>query len=205
MSIDLIPYAMDAASFLVQKAKRPEEIRSILLFGSGARGEAGKNSDVDLFIDVVRQSKNAEKEYRGIADSFLASAKCTGYWSLLGITNDLRLIVGELERWKGLKPSIIANGIVLYGKYKPEVRGGRHRAFFVWENVRPNAKRVLLNKQLLGYRRGGKFYPGLLQNYGGERLGKGCISVPLDHAVLIHALFRKHRVSVRIKKLVEYA
>ncbi|MBI2137532.1 nucleotidyltransferase domain-containing protein, partial [Candidatus Woesearchaeota archaeon] len=47
---------MDVASFLVQKVSEREKIRNIILFGSVARGEADKTSDVDLFVDVTNET-----------------------------------------------------------------------------------------------------------------------------------------------------
>ena len=112
--------------------------------------------------------------------------------------------MGELAKWKGLNISMISNGILLYGKYKPEIKKGKHMTFFIWENIRPNSKRVLFNKQLFGFKQGGKFYQGILQKYGGERLGKGCILVPLDKATVFHNHLKRYRVNVKIKKVLEY-
>ena len=39
------------------------------------------------------------------------------------------------------------------------------------------------NKKLFGHRQGKRFYDGLLQEYSGERVGKGCITVPLENAM----------------------
>ncbi len=200
----LLAYALDFVSFLMQKTAKREEIKQIILYGSVARGEAGKESDIDLFVDVVKLSSALEKEIQMKKSSFLNSAKVKNYWSLLGINNELRIIVGELGKWKELHPSLIANGLILYGKYLPAVKEGKHLAFFIWENVKPNSRRVLFNKQLFGFTQNGKHYDGLLQKYAGERLGKGCISVALEHATLFLKLFRHYHISVKIKKVLEY-
>ena len=196
-----IPYAIDFVSFLLEKIKKKEQIRKIILFGSVAREEDSTTSDVDVFVDIVKKNSALEMEIRGILDDFLASAKYTSYWEPFGVDNDIKLTIGVLEDWKELHSSIIANGIVLYGKYAPKVKEGKHKVFFVWENV----KRVLFNKQLFGHKQYGKEYTGLLQNYGGKRLGKGIIVVSLEHAIVFHKLFKKHKISVKIKKVVEYS
>ncbi len=200
----LLSYALDFVSFLMQKTARKAEIKQIILYGSVARGEAGKDSDIDLFVDVLKFSSALEKEIQEKKSSFLKSAKVKNYWSLLGINNELRVVIGELEKWKELHPSLIANGLVLYGKYLPAIKEGKHQTFFIWENVKPNSRRVLFNKQLFGFTQNEKHYDGLLQKYAGERLGKGCISVALEHAEPFLKLFRRHKVSVRIKKVLEY-
>jgi len=204
MSSKLISYVIDFVSFLMQKIKEKSEIKQIILFGSIAREEANIESDVDIFVDIIRENKALEEQIKKISDDFKESTKYKNYWRPLGINNEIKTIVGKLENWKDLQSSIIANGIVLYSKFKPEIKEGKHKAFFIWENVNPNNKRVLFNKQLLGYKQNGKFYQGLLQKYEGERMGKGCILVPLEHATQFHNLFKKYKITVKIKKVLEY-
>ncbi|MDP3640436.1 MAG: nucleotidyltransferase domain-containing protein [Nanoarchaeota archaeon] len=188
----------------MQKTKNREKIKNLILFGSVAREEAGKDSDVDIFVDVVG-NQAVEREISQCLDDFRLSVKYKSYWQMLDVKNEIRLTIGELKKWKELQPSLIANGILLYGKFQPRVKEGKHRAFFIWENIKPNAVRVLLNKQLFGYKQKGKLYLGLLQKYGGEKLGKGCIVVPLEHATLFLKLFRRYNASVKIKKVLEYS
>lgn len=204
MGSKLIGYALDFSSFLVQKIRNKDRIRNIILFGSVARDEADGDSDVDLFVDIVSGDKKIEIELEKIRDDFLDSMKYKNYWKPLEIENEIKLTIGNLNEWKELKPSIIANGVLLYGKFKPEIKEGKHTVFFVWENISPNSKRVLFNKQLFGYKQNSKFYKGLLQKYEGERLGKGCVIVPLEQSKVFHKLFKKYRINVKIKKVLEY-
>ncbi|MBN1156623.1 nucleotidyltransferase domain-containing protein [Candidatus Woesearchaeota archaeon] len=205
MKSKLIPYAMDFASFLIQKIEQRDLIRNIILFGSAAREESSETSDIDLFVDIVKRNTRTEQSIRKCLEDFLASTKHKNYWKLLGIENEIKLTIGNLDEWKELKPSIIANGLVIYGKFKTDVRSGKHRAFFIWENIKPNSKRVLFNKQLLGYRQNGRFYDGLMQKLNGERLGKGCLLVPLESSIAFHKLFKKYNIAVKIKKVIEYS
>ena len=204
MKSELIPYAIDFVSFLMQKIKEKSEIKQIILFGSVAREEASAESDIDIFIDLIRENKNTENEIKKILDNFKESVKYKNYWKPLGIENEIKPLIGKLENWKDLQSSMIANGIILYSRFKPEIKEGKHKTFFIWENVNPNNKRVLFNKQLLGYKQKEKFYQGLLQKYSGERMGKGCILVPLEHANQFHQLFKKYKITVKIKKVLEY-
>ncbi len=204
MNSKLISYAMDFASFLVQNMKDTSTLQTIILYGSVAREEATTTSDIDLFIDVPREQKNTEQSIQKILEQYLSSAKNLNYWKPLGIHNEIKLTIGELKKWKELQPSIASNGITLYGKYKSESITGKHTTFFIWENVQPNTKRVLFNKKLYGYTKNKKHYTGLLEQFHGQRLGKGCITVPIEHANTIHQHFKKNRVSVIIKKTIEY-
>jgi len=203
MNSELISYALDFASFIIQKIKEKEKIKNIILFGSTAREEATPESDIDLFIDTINNAK-IENKLNKCLDDFQDSTKYKNYWKPLGIENKIKLTIGQLDKWKELKPSITSNGILIYGKFKPETTEGKHKIFLIWENISPNSKRVLFNKQLFGYKQQGKFYQGLLQKYSGERLGKGCIMVPLEHSNLFHKLFKKHKISVKIKKSLVY-
>ncbi len=204
MASNLTSYALDFVSFLLQKVKKTEVIKHIILFGSVARVEADKASDVDIFIDLVAEDAAFEKDCINIVSSFYSSAKYTHYWKLLGITNEIKLHIGVLENWKELKPSIIADGVLLYGKFKPDIKEGKHIVLFIWENVTPNSIRVLFNKQLFGYNQKEKHYLGLLEKYNGERMGKGSIILPLEHSAVIHQHFKKYKIAVKIKKVLEY-
>lgn len=204
MNSKQVAYALDFASFLIQKIKNKEEIQNIILFGSVAREESSRQSDIDLFIDVVKEKPQLEREINQHLTDFLNSVKCKHYWKLLNLSQELKLTVGELNKWKELKPSIVSNGIQIYGKFKSKITGGKHQTFLVWENIHPNSKRVLFNKQLFGYRQKTKFYPGLLQKHSGERLGKGCIIVPSEHHILFLKHFRKYQINVKIRKVQSY-
>ncbi|MEK6811738.1 MAG: nucleotidyltransferase domain-containing protein [Nanoarchaeota archaeon] len=200
----IMAYAIDFISFFMQKTQNNEIIKEIILFGSVARGEANESSDVDIFINVTKENNRLKSEIKKIMNDFYDSIKYKNYWHYLEIKNEIKPMVGELNNWKELKPSILANGLILYGKYKADIKEGIHKTFFIWENIKPNSKRVLFNKQLLGYKQNNKFYNGILQKYNGEKLGKGCIVVPIEHSILFHNLFKKYRIAVRIKKVLEY-
>lgn len=203
MKPNLISYGMDFASFLMQKIKNKDSVKNIILFGSVSRKEEEETSDVDIFVDVNIENLGLEKEINQILNRFLDSTKYKNYWKLLGIKNEIKLTIGKLDDWEELKPSIVSNGITLYGKFKSDIKG-KHKTLFVWENVAPNSKRVLFNKQIFGYKYGKKSYMGLLQKYSGERLGKGCILVDLEHYLIFYKLFQKYRISMKIKKVLEY-
>jgi len=203
MNYKLVAYAMDAASFIVQHVTRPELIKNIILFGSVARGDDGKESDIDLFIDIPPAQKRFDALLRKTIQLFEESAKAKQYWNLLSIGRPISLKIGAYAKWKELHTSIASNGILLYGKFNPKTKGA-HNAVFVWENVQPNSTRVSLNKKLFGFKQKGHTYAGLLSQYNGTRLGKGCIIVPGENAQLFHDLFKKERITVRIKKFIEY-
>src|SRR3989338_4271368 len=135
MRYKLLAYAIDFVSFLVQKNNIQDEIKNIILYGSVARGEAGKESDIDLFVDVINDKKDIEKEIKKRYNEFKESVKYKQYWKMLDIQNEIKVNVGNIKKWKELQSSIVANGIVLYGKYKSMLNQGEHKTIFVWENI----------------------------------------------------------------------
>ena len=103
----LIGYVMDFASFLIQNLKSIDGINSIILFGSVARGDENKDSDIDIFIDTLDKG-NLEKEIKKLKEKFLNSVIYKNYWKLLGIENEINVIIGEINKWK-LKDSMLGS------------------------------------------------------------------------------------------------
>jgi len=201
--MELISYAMDYASFLVQNLKEVDKIKSIILFGSSARGEATKSSDIDIFIDVYSESKILEKNINKIKDDFFDSRKFKDYWSLLNIKNEINVIVGKLDDWK-LKDSMLGSSVVLYEKYSPKLEGGKNKILLYWEVIRNNSKRVMLNKKIMGFSHYGKKYKGLLEIYKGIKLGSNVLLIPAEELNLFLKEFRRFKVNVRIKRIFEH-
>ncbi len=201
--MELISYALDFVSYLVQNLKERDmqKIKSIILFGSAARSEADKESDVDLFIDIL--GNDAEKGIKKISDEFYNSAKVKSYWSLLGIKNELNILVGDLEKWK-LKDSMLGNAIVLYQKYSPALKEGKNKIILNWENIKPDSRRVMLNKKLFGYVHYGKRYLGLLEKFKGVKIGTNVIMVDAEHLNIFLKVFRYFKIGVKIRRVFEY-
>ena len=199
----LLAYAVDFISFLIERINI-NYINRVILFGSVAREESSNESDIDLFIDVIKDEKLIEEGIKKYKQEFLKSIKYRNYWLLKDIKNEIKIIVGKLDEWKELKNSIISNGIVLYGKFEEIPKKSYHKTLLSWENIKPESKRVLLYKRLFGYKKNKKKFEGLIQKYKGEKIGKGIIAVPSINAKLFLKLFRDMNITVKIKKIFEY-
>ena len=175
----LLPYAMEFASFLMQNISDKANIRKIILYGSVARGDAGKDSDIDLFIDLFKASKQFERSIANVIKRFHESQHFREKWKLMGIENEIDCKAGRLDEWKDLKQSIIANGITLFGKYEGST-DGKSAVLITWGGLKPEWKRVELSKKLYGYTYRGDRFPGLLEDVKGTKLGANCILVPVD-------------------------
>lgn len=201
--MELVSYASDFVSFLIQNIKDTEKIKSIILFGSSARGEAGKESDVDIFVDVTNNEKETEKEIKDITNKFFSSVKFQKYWKLLNIKNEISVIVGKINEWK-LKDSILGSSIVLYQKYSPILDNGKNKTILSWGNIKPNSRRVMLNKKIFGYKHYKKYYRGLIEQYEGKKLGTNVILISTEHLTLFLKEFHKFKVPAKILRIFEY-
>lgn len=202
--MELVSYAMDYVSFLMHEIKEKDKIKSILLFGSVARGEANKNSDIDLFVDVFSEEKSLEKKIIKSKEDFFNSVKFKNYWKLFNVKNEINVIIGKLENWK-LKDSMLGSSIVLYEKFSPKLENGKNKTILSWEVIKDNSKRVMLNKKLVGFVHKGKRYKGLLEIYQGVKLGANVIMIPVEELNLFLKEFRKFKVKVKIIRVFEYS
>lgn len=201
--MELVSYAMDFVSFLMQnlKSNEKEKVRSVILFGSVARGEANKDSDVDIFIDVI--DEKLDSSIKKIKNDYFNSVKYLKYWKLLNINNEINLIIGKLNEWK-LKDSMLGNSYILYQGYSPKLENGTNKVILYYETPEKNSKRVMLNKQIFGYNHYSKFYKGILEIYNGKKLGSNVLLIPTENLNLFLKIFHKYKVAVRIKRIFEY-
>lgn len=195
----LIAYAEDFASYLLsERYLENYEIRNIILYGSVARGDFKKDSDIDVFVDVdtdERLKGYVKNTIKNFYDSLWFKK-----WKRLGIKNPISCLVGRIEEWKDLERSIISNSIVLYGSYKPQIKG-KVMSLFSIEGVKPESKRVFTNRKLFGYKRYGKKYLGLVEIYKGEKIGRGCFLVPIESSQKILQFLRKNKINVKIREV----
>jgi len=201
--MELISYAMDFASFLIQNLKEKEKIKSIILFGSVARDKADKGSDIDLFIDITEEDKKLKEQISKINNKFFDSVKFKNYWKHFDIKNSINIILGKLEKWK-LRDAMLGNAIVLYQKYTPKLDKGKNQIILNWGTINNNSKRVMLNKKLFGYNYYNKNYKGVLEIYEGKKLGTNVIIIPAEHLNLFIKIFHKFKIPVKIKRIFEY-
>lgn len=197
MSKAINAYASYFVSYLMDNIRDSKIIKEIILFGSVAKGEADKKSDVDIFIETKKKTKKLEKEIERILNDFYKSREALIFKSR-GIDNKIDIIVGKLDEWKELKKSIESTGIVLYGRYTPHIRKfeGKKYAIFFWDKIEKN-RGAFLNK-LYGFNLKGKRTKGLIEIYTGKKLGKSSIMIPIENREEIIKLLRHYKVNARI-------
>lgn len=189
-------YASYFVAYLLTELKDITNIKSITLFGSVAKDEASKNSDVDIFINVYKKSKKFERRIEKILFDFYKSRDAL-LFKTKNIDNKISVIVGKLDDWRDLKKSIESTGIVLYGKYIPIGKGsGKKQIIFLWDKIEKN-RGAFLNK-LYGFKIKEKRYKGIVELLGGRKLGKSSIMIPIENKNEIIKLLKHYGVNARI-------
>ncbi len=158
-----------------------------------------KKSDIDLFIDVI--DEKLEEEVNKIKEGFYESYKAKRYWNLLGVKNEINCSVGKLEEWGDLNKSIIASGLVLFGKYKGE-EDTQNRYLFTIAPTKNRNKNISVWRKLYGYTQkiGKKTYVknGLIREYGGEKIAMSAFILPAEHVHKLSAFLRKNKFKFKI-------
>lgn len=191
----LIAFAMDFASYLEENAKH---IRSIILFGSVARGKFDGESDVDIFVDSAKPPA-VERQMNGILKRFKKTERFEK-WILKGIKIDLKPVIGDLKstKWESIKASLNSDGIVLYGKYRSSPKEAKQHIIFNYGKITDMKKRVNLHRKLFGYTASGKRYPGIIDETGGLKLGHGVLMIPAEDSKSVRKVFEDLKISFRV-------
>jgi len=190
---DLIAYG-GAFVFFMLKALEKFEIREIILFGSVARGGFDNSSDVDIFIDI-RNEKDSEKISRMVDIQLrkFYKSKMREVFSNKGITNDIKVKVGNLDKWK-LKRSIVSDGITLFGKYKSLPKEIRQYYLFVIKPITNITKRNRIIRKLFGRNEDKYCRKGLIEEKNGKRISAVSFIVPVKSSNEIFSIFKKEKV-----------
>jgi len=203
---ELLAYVYDFVHFLIDNLD--EEIKEIILYGSVARGDFTKKSDIDLFINVKNKKdiKKIEKTVRQTIREFETAASQS--WHLRKIDLPFKPIVGELEskQWAALKREIISTGLNLYGKYKEIPHGLKHYLLlsFNLKNLKPKIK-VKFIRQLYGYqtKKEKKIYVhfGLIEKEKAAKINPSTILIPVEAHQKFYALFKKFKIQHQIREV----
>mgnify|MGYP001619677961 CR=1 FL=1 len=197
----LIAYALQFASFLIGSSLG-KKIGSIILFGSVARGNFTKESDIDLFIDTGSEQERAvEKEAESLLKLFLSSAM-QKVWEQKGIKHDISLKVGNLKKWP-LRREIISSGMMLYGKYGQLPENTTYYLLITTDvKNKTSSQQVKLWRKLYGYRQkvGNKIYPskGLVETSGGKKLGKGTFIIPMEKRKEVIDFLKSNKINHQV-------
>ncbi len=171
---NLIAMCYAYVSYLFREKNVEDKIKKISLFGSVARGDFDKESDIDLFIDVEKKdeivikktSQNALKKIYAIEGK---------KWELKGIVNLLSVKVGKLEEWD-LKESIEREGIILFS----QSIGTKMQKYLLFSFVpsKKQKERIRVIRKLFGRTEKEYQEQGLVQKYNGKIISPRVFIVP---------------------------
>ena len=198
----LISYAESFVSFLLKNRElRKYPIKEIILFGSVARGDFDKTSDIDIFIDVENKKdvENLNNLIKKILIKFYKSQFCS-IFALEGIRNEIRVKVGILDEWK-LKRSIVSEGITFYGKYKYVPKKIRQYSLVTFSPIKDVTKRNRVIRQLIGRKEKNYKKEGLLEKFNGKQLSQRVIMIPTQYLSNLLGLFAKEKIDYQIYEI----
>lgn len=195
---DIIAYAMAFASFIFPKING---IKEIILFGSVSRGEAGKESDIDLFFDFeeIKDEREIKQALEKELNKFYKS-KIAEIWILKGINNPIKINLGRLNEWH-LKRSIISDGISLYSKYKEIPKNIKGFIQFNLDPIKNISKRNKIMRELFGRKEKDYISEGLIEKINGKKLTPSSFLVKIEHSNKIIKLLGKEKVSYKLFEL----
>ena len=185
------------ASYLIDQLG--DSIKGIYLFGSVARGEATKESDIDIFVDTSISQEAVSKA----VDNFETTTAAKTY-RVAGIKNTLNALAGNLdsEEFSDLRLSMAADGIVLYGKGLPTERKGKLPHLLVWfETPKQQKKKVAFLREIYGRKEKGKEYSAMLDAMGGFKAGANTVVIPLREKAAILEHLKKAKVKYTVKNV----
>ena len=205
---EIYSYIGDFLSLLYFKKDFLGKINSIVLFGSAARGNFDKESDMDIFIDV--KNKEDIKEIEEIISSTLSEfeLKAKGSWHIRGIKNPIKCIAGVLKdkRWDELRKDMQSYGTVLYGKFISSSEGLSSYSLFEYSLKDFKQKnRVAFLRELLGYKSKKKkktyAHKGLIEKINGIKLENNNIIIPSKEALALQKFFTKRKITPKIREI----
>lgn len=172
-------------------------VRSVVLFGSAARGSATEDSDIDLFIDCDRDAEDrAWKALLTLDRQFHVRFSVIFYRSedrnafdkqfLESIVRQGRILAGSLPI---LTPSELDLQPLRLVSYQTGRLSPRKRARFLRE-VDGYETRKRVGRKLYVVRK-----PGFLNQVGGWRVGRGAVVVPEESIEDFDDILRRYGVT----------
>ena len=203
----MMQYIYDFLSTMFDKLKDREKVRAVILFGSFARGNQRKDSDVDLFIDV--RADNKEEVEQLVKESLQEfEIKIENVWKLEGINNAFAIIVDDisLKKWEELRKDIGSYGILIYGRYETPVKYGKRLVLIDYDLSKSKQKdKMRIIRALLGYKlkRGEKVYEqrGIIKKLGAEKLSNSILADTANYKE-IYNLLKKEKIPVKIRPMI---
>ena len=176
---------------IVKELSVIEDIKTIILYGSFARGEYTSRSDIDLFIITTEDKTRAEVQDKIIE---LESEIERNIQPTIRTINELQ------KTDAGLLQNIFQEGKVLYLREPQDIPSAvllQQKPYLIYSfqiSRLSQKEKARFNRQLYEQTRKEYKYKGLLQEIGGQKLSPGCIMAPHTEKSKIEKFFKKFKV-----------
>ncbi len=191
-----VAFALDYLSFIFLEREAAGKVRAAYLFGSAVRGELGKESDIDVFVDCAPKDEKLVKGAAARAETLFRQSADAKKWARLGFDRPLSVQVGPLVEWDA-REGIRAEGLTLYST-TGQAAGGVRSVLFVIELPKKKAAYLSLIRVLFGREERGYRQDGLVQRVGGERMGAQVFMVPQEARRTVAETLHSQKVPYRM-------
>jgi len=199
-------YIYDFVSQILENESLLNNIKRIILFGSTARGDYTKKSDIDLFLDIkdLKKSREIEEIIKKEINKFEIRAEKG--WFLKGVSLPIKVIVGDIgqAKWEDLKEEILSYGKIIYGKFEQLPQKLEHKILISYDtkNLKQKEKVAFLRK-LYGYtiKKDKKIYSqdGRINKIKGEKIGTGVIMINSEDFRGIKEILKDYKILYKLK------
>lgn len=193
----ILSYSEAFLSFLFRSTRiKMRDIRSVYLFGSFARGDYDKDSDVDIFIDAENEGE-VDRMVRLSAKKFYQTEECRKF-RLLGIENSFSVKCGNIMEWD-LRDAVMSEGIVLYSSSaSPSMR-----KYFLLEikTINNVSKRNRIIRKLSGRREAMRKEKGIAEEMGGIILDSRHYIIPAESIASITKILSKENALFGMREI----
>lgn len=196
-----IAYAQNALSFVFLDATITNKCNAVYMFGSAARGEMEKESDIDLFFDyesffpdTIRNEKMIAEKLSAIEAALSRFSRSNDFqkWKQFGFTPPFSINLGKLEEWE-LKTSVLADGILLYSK-EPLISVTKRHVLITYALPQKKAKYLSFVRMLFGRKEEGYKDTGIAGASQAKRIASTVLLVPKEHVEPILAFLQKEKI-----------
>ncbi|MCX6776170.1 MAG: nucleotidyltransferase domain-containing protein [Candidatus Micrarchaeota archaeon] len=170
---------------LIEELSCIRSVKLVVLYGSWARREASKKSDIDLFILAAERDRERVEDVISKGDFRVQPV----------IRSPGKLSTTD----SGLLENILRDGKILYAK-NTELDASRilkQKPAVVYSfrlgNLSQQRKRKF-NSALYGTKIKNYKYRGMIEQLGGIQLGRGCILVPENKKKGVESLFESYKI-----------
>lgn len=183
---------------IVQELARNEDVRTVILYGSFARGEDTSRSDIDLFI-VTTKKRSQDTIQNTIINLELEIDR--------SIQPTIRTVDELRKTDTGLLQNVFQEGKILYLKEPTDMPVSlllRQKPFLIYTfqiSSLSQKEKARFNRYLYERTRRGYKYKGFLQEIAGQKLSPGCVIIPYIYKNRITRVFKKYKIKYKYLKV----